>query len=201
MRYAPLFTLLVGLCVLSLVVRIPLAHAQVTTITVTTSSEGANASDGECSLREAITAANTNTAVDTCPAGQPAPAQDVITFKITEPRPLILLLSSLPIITEPVKIDGTTQGCPSKRCIELRGNRSSPGLVITGGSSVVTGLVLNKFNVAIWLLTNGFNFIQGNFIGTGLLGLEAVGNSAGGVLVESNNDACTTPFLYHQPPR
>ncbi|MFT5194001.1 MAG: CSLREA domain-containing protein [Cellvibrionaceae bacterium] len=39
-----------------------------TTITVNTTNDELN-SDGDCSLREAIQAANTDTAVDTCPAG------------------------------------------------------------------------------------------------------------------------------------
>ncbi|MBV9788086.1 MAG: CSLREA domain-containing protein [Chloroflexi bacterium] len=42
------------------------AHAA--TITVTTTTDELNA-DGDCSLREAIRAANSNTAVDSCPAG------------------------------------------------------------------------------------------------------------------------------------
>src|SRR5687768_15112228 len=42
--------------------------AQAATITVTTTSDELNA-DGDCSLREAIRAANSNTQVDTCPVG------------------------------------------------------------------------------------------------------------------------------------
>ena len=43
------------------------AHA--TTIAVTTNTDELN-TDGDCSLREAVRAANTNAAVDACPAGQ-----------------------------------------------------------------------------------------------------------------------------------
>ncbi len=44
------------------------AEAQATSIMVTTTIDELNV-DGDCSLREAIQAANTDTAVDTCPAG------------------------------------------------------------------------------------------------------------------------------------
>ncbi|MBL8093188.1 MAG: CSLREA domain-containing protein [Anaerolineales bacterium] len=54
----------------------PLGIAHAAIITVTTSTDEINA-DGDCSLREAIVAANTNTAVDACPAGSGA---DTITL-------------------------------------------------------------------------------------------------------------------------
>src|SRR3990170_5334510 len=50
--------------------------AQATNIAVNTSTDELNA-DGDCSLREAIQAANTDTAVDACPAGSGA---DTITL-------------------------------------------------------------------------------------------------------------------------
>ena len=53
---------------LCLSVLAPAAPAQAATMTVTTTDDELNA-DGDCSLREAVEAANTNTAVDTCPAG------------------------------------------------------------------------------------------------------------------------------------
>jgi CSLREA domain-containing protein len=49
----------------------PAAHAAGTTITVTTTSDDSTV-DGNCSLREALQAANTDHAVDTCPAGNGA---------------------------------------------------------------------------------------------------------------------------------
>ena len=50
--------------------------AAAATITVSTTTDEVNA-DGDCSLREAVRAANTNAAVDACPAGSSA-AQDTI---------------------------------------------------------------------------------------------------------------------------
>jgi CSLREA domain-containing protein len=49
-------------------------------ILVTTLEDELN-SDGDCSLREAITAANTNTPVDTCPGGDEV-ITDTITFNV-----------------------------------------------------------------------------------------------------------------------
>ena len=50
------------------------------TMLVTTLEDELN-TDGDCSLREAITAANDNTAVDACPAGDPV-ITDTITFDV-----------------------------------------------------------------------------------------------------------------------
>src|SRR6266571_5278712 len=61
--------LLVGLFVVMVGLARP-AHAA-TTITVNTTADEL-ISDGNCSLREAIQAANTDTAVDACPAGSGA---------------------------------------------------------------------------------------------------------------------------------
>lgn len=56
---------------LSLLTSLALAQrpAEAASITVTTATDELNA-DGDCSLREAVRAANTNLAVDACPAGQ-----------------------------------------------------------------------------------------------------------------------------------
>ena len=70
-----------------------------TTITVNTDADELN-SNNNCSLREAIVAANTDTAVDNCPAGSGA---DTITFADNY---TITLTSALPDITTDVTIDG-----------------------------------------------------------------------------------------------
>ena len=57
---------------------LPSPIAWAATITVNTTTDEYN-SDGDCSLREAIIAANTNAARDACPAGQ-ATATDAITL-------------------------------------------------------------------------------------------------------------------------
>src|SRR5215204_5237513 len=68
-----------------------------TTITVNTIVDESNAR-GDCSLREAIRAANTNSAVDGCRAGS-ATKRDAIRFSLGE-RATIVLVKKLPTITD-----------------------------------------------------------------------------------------------------
>ena len=76
-------------------------------------------------------------------------------------------LTALPVISQPVVIDGT-EPPDSTPLIELNGNGlAGPGLTITGGNSLVRGLVINRFGgPGILLQTNGGNVIAGNYIGT-----------------------------------
>jgi CSLREA domain-containing protein len=67
-----------------------LQPARAANITVNTSTDELN-EDGDCSLREAIQAANSNTAVDACPAGSSSET-DTITFApATDGTPIILV--------------------------------------------------------------------------------------------------------------
>ena len=68
-----------------------------TTITVNTIVDESN-TIGDCSLREAIKAANTNAAVDGCRAGS-ATKRDEIRFSLGK-RATIVLASKLPSITD-----------------------------------------------------------------------------------------------------
>src|SRR5918994_2965908 len=68
-----------------------------TTITVNTKEDKSN-TRGDCSLREAIRAANTNSAVDGCRAGS-ATKRDAIRFSLGE-QATIVLASKLPTITD-----------------------------------------------------------------------------------------------------
>ena len=76
-----------------------------TTITVNTRLDQSNII-GHCSLREAIRAANTNSAVDGCEAGS-ATKRDEIRFSLGQ-QATIVLASKLPTITDPsgLTIDG-----------------------------------------------------------------------------------------------
>jgi hypothetical protein len=143
---------------------------------------------GGGSLRQAILDANAN------------PGADTINFNIPGSGVhTIALASGLPTITSPVTIDGSTQpGFAGLPLIELNGAGagSTSGLTITGGSSTVTGLVINGFNLnGIQIGTNGNNIIQGNFIGTNAAGTGALGNHSNGVSVSgttNNNIGGTT---------
>jgi uncharacterized protein (TIGR03437 family) len=116
---------------------------------------------GPGSLRQAILDANSN------------PGPDMIMFNIGGGGvQTIRPGSALPIITDPVTIDGTTQpgntgGTPN---IELDGSNAGQGangLAITAGSSVVKGLAIGNFNGhAISLQQRGNNMIMNNYLGT-----------------------------------
>jgi CSLREA domain-containing protein len=94
-----------------------------TTVTVNTKVDESN-TDGDCSLREAIEAANTNAKVDRCKAGS-ATEEDAIYFALGE-KAKIVLGSQLPTITDAsgLTIDGqkakiTVSGNDAVRVFEV----------------------------------------------------------------------------------
>jgi CSLREA domain-containing protein len=105
--------------------------APLVTIVVNTDSDVINTSNGDCTLREAITAANTNAGVDDCPAG--VSGLDTIGFSVST---TITLGSSLPAVSE----DLTIFAPPS-------------GLTVNGNSlqvlTVNAGITLNLFNLTV----------------------------------------------------
>jgi CSLREA domain-containing protein len=123
-----------------------------------------------CTLREAINAANA------------AAGADTIRFSIGSGPRTISPGAALPAVTDPVTIDGTTQpGFSGSPIIEIEGS-SAPngtnGLRVSAGSSLITGLVINRFKTAfpavngngIQLDTAGGNEIRGCYIGTNIAG-------------------------------
>jgi len=104
----------------------------------------------------------------------------------------ISLATVLPKITAQVTIDGTTQtGFSGTPLIELDGTSvtSGDGLYLAGGNSTVEGLVINRFGGnGIKIDTAGGDIIQGNYIGTDILGTTAEGNSADGISIGSYNN-------------
>lgn len=176
--------------------------ASAKTITVTGTGDTI-AVDGVVTLREAMTAANTNAASGDAPAGDPG--LDVINFNIAGGGVhTINLTSALPTITEPITINGYTQsgaspntlavGSDAVLLIELNGanaGATTSGLTITAGNSTVRGLIINRFAFrGIYLQTNGSNVIAGNFLGTNAGGTAAFPkpNNAVGVYVTSANN-------------
>jgi hypothetical protein len=133
---------------------------------------------GAGSLRQAILGANAN------------PGADTIAFSIGTGQQTISLTSELPTITEAVVIDGTTQpGFAGAPIIELNGTSAgslASGLTISGGSSTVRGLVINRFaQMGILMQTAGDNVITGNYIGTDVTGTANLGNGANGVRLDA----------------
>ena len=139
-----------------------------------------------CTLREAINAANASAGTDT------------IRFVIGSGQKSIAPLSPLPTITDPVVIDGTTQpGFSGTPIIELDGSGAgvgANGLYITAGDSLVTGLVINRFvpgfpsngGNGIFLETGGGNEVRGCYIGTNIAGTAAEGNGGQGILISNS---------------
>ncbi len=139
-----------------------------------------------CTLREAINAANA------------AAGTDTIRISIGSGPRTIQPTAALPTIVEPVTIDGTTQpGFSGTPIIELDGSMAgagSNGLRISGGGSLVTGLVINRFLAAfpagggngILLETAGGNEIRGCYIGTNMAGSADLGNGGDGVQISSS---------------
>ena len=134
--------LLIGVLVLAGVL---VRSAAATTIIVNSALDTA-ADDGECTLREAITAANTNTAsgvlAGECDAGQAAPTVDLITFNILAAGPHVISTNVLPPITEPVEIDGYTQASSSanSQASLAGGTDAIIQIQIDGGGADPTGL-------------------------------------------------------------
>lgn len=140
---------------------------------------------GDCTLREALNAANRS------------PGTDTITFHIGGGGPqTIQPASSLPECLEPVVLDATTQdGFSGAPLIELDGSRAGTdavGLRLRGGQSVVKGFVVNRFAWGgIWIEYGHGTRIQGNYVGTDATGTQARGNGRdyfGGIMLSQADD-------------
>jgi len=172
------------------------------TITVNSTADAA-ADDGACTLREAIIAANTNTAsgamAGECVAGEASPTVDTIAFDIAGSGVRTITPvggsaggSDLQFITDPVTIDGymqtgsqpntnATGAINAVPLIELDGSSSSHCLVVFApGTVTIRGLVINGcHSEAIDLESGSTTLIEGNFIGTDATGTMARGASSG----------------------
>jgi hypothetical protein len=159
MRFA-----LTGLCSLALATGVPAASFEVTT----------TADSGSGSLRQAILDANVTTAVDD------------VTFNIAGSGPFTIApLTPLPVITQPLRIDGYSQpgsvpnsiaaeagGLDATLMVELSGSNlpNAIGLdfnsVTTSGENLVRGLNINRFATAIRRYAGAPIRIEGCFLGT-----------------------------------
>ena len=169
----------------------PLAQGVVFTVNSAADpgSDACNAT--ECTLREAISAANATVVRDTIEFNIPGGGAHTI-------RPV----SPLPTITNPVIIDGYTQpgaspntlpdGNDAVLLIELDGSAGLPlnGLEIVAGDSLVRGLAINRFGqTGVVLRNRGNNIIEGNFIGPDLTGTQKQGNGQDGIaIIDSSNN-------------
>lgn len=148
---------------------------------------------GDGSLRQAIGNANINGDLS------------VISFNLPGSGPFTISPTSpLPVITNPIVIDGYTQpgsaantdpqGDNAVLLIELDGSNSggsASGLIVNGPSNcVIRGLVINRFaQSGIQLLTAANASVEGNFIGTDTTGTQSRGNGQNGVVLQSTSNA------------
>lgn len=140
-----------------------------------------SAGDGPCTLRAAIQQANASSGAD------------AIEFAITGPAPhTIQPQSALPVVTEAVTMDGTTEpdfaGAP---VIELDGTAAgtnADGLRFTASNCVLRGLVVNRFDGDGIEISGSSNLIEGNYIGTDVSGTQLAGNRRNGIAVWSGSD-------------
>ena len=136
----------------------------------------------ECTLREAITAANS------------LAGPDNIVFNIAPAgAKTIAPASALPVVSEALIIDGTTQpgfaNCASGPIVGLDGcgaGAGANGVEISAGSSIVRGLVINSFQGnGILLETGGANSVECNYVGAQPDGTTAAGNGGDGVRIDA----------------
>ena len=164
----------------------PVAAQVAPLIVNSTADPGTGGCDAsECTLREAIAAANAN------------PGADTIAFGILGAGPhTIVPESGLPPITDQVTIDGYTQrgaqantapsGTNARPMIEIDGSRAgNDGLSVFANASVVRGLVINRFsNDAIFVNADDV-VVAGNFLGTDPSGTRDLGNGGDGVAINA----------------
>ena len=158
--------------------------------------------DGECTLREAIVASNTDTAsgalAGECIAGS---GDDIINFNIAGAGVrTIVPLSQLPPIEAKVDINGYSQpGAAANTAIapaalngnlliEIDGTNVAnyallfDGDTAGGAGSSVRGLVINRFGENNTIVIGANNItVAGNYIGTDPTGLIDLGNAGPGI--------------------
>lgn len=149
--------------------------ASAATFVVTTTADTNDTCDADCSLREAITAANGSAGPHTIAFNIPGGGVRTIT-----------LASALPNITQRVTIDGYTQPGSSPNTnatgainavplIEVKGSGSTPTFSVRASNSVVRGLVVSGALIPIEVTAATGVVIAGNFIGSTADGLATSG--------------------------
>jgi hypothetical protein len=159
---------------------------------------------GEVTLRDALTAIDTQAASGNAPAGT---ASNTITFAIGAVGAIQTInvgsgnvAGPLPAITHQVAIDGRSQGGPGyggPPLIALNGSSAGPdavGLELDPGSdgSTADSLVIQQFGGdGIELLGTSRNVLVGNYVGTDVSGTEPSGNGHDGIFLGAGAAANT----------
>jgi len=172
------------------------ASATTHATTILVDDAGDTPTPGKCTLREAITAASTNSATGGCAAGQAGPTVDAIHFAIPGAGlHTITLGSTLPDITDIVTIDGYSQagssvntmqvGDDAKLMIEVSGVglcSCVPMLRIAASGSHVRGLIIDHTSssgIYVQAISGTASdvVVEGNFIGVDATGMNVAAST------------------------
>jgi len=147
-----------------------------------TFSVTSTADSGAGSLRQAILDANAAAGADTISFA--IPGSGMQTVAVTS--------GALPVITDPVVIDGRSQpgyaGSPLIR-VDNGTGASVTGLDVSGGSSQLLGLAITGFNTGIRLAIGGSNRVAADWVGLAGAGVPA-GNTTG-ILIRTGSSGNT----------
>lgn len=190
---------LFALALIASIIAVPLSKVNAAaTITVDSALGTAAADDGACTLREAITNANNDNQSGStdCVAGSGA---DTIEFDIAGAGPhTITPDSALPVITEALTIDGTTDdehdanGAVAPAAfdgvimIEIDGTGAGTvnGFNVQADDVTIKGLAINGFEQDAINIDGADNIaITGNYIGTDPDGVSGVSNGGNGIAI------------------
>src|SRR2546428_231082 len=156
----------------------PTAYAATYTVNTVDDHDDGVCNVADCTLREAINAANAGSGGDTISFNIPGAGLHTIN-----------LTSGLPGIFKTMTIDGTTQpGFSGAPLIELNGagaGSGAYGLAFPAApNAIVKGLIINRFG-GYGISVDSFSglVVQGCYIGTNATGTAAAPNGAGGIRV------------------
>lgn len=162
-----------------------------TTFTVTTTADhddgSCNVSD--CTLREAINAANAATGADT------------IAFNITGSGVHTIAPGSvLPQISDALTVDGWTQGgleYSGPPLVELNGASTAGSGLVASAQAMIRGLIINRFpGAGVDLLAGSSgSSVENSFIGTNAAGTADLGNGGIGVRTFANGVGVTSNVI------
>src|SRR5918994_183346 len=168
--------------------------AWASTITVTTTTDE-QTTNGTCSLREAIEAANTNTAVDACVAGS-ATENDVINFALPGTAPwTVNLTTELPPLTSNIEIDG-----PGADQLTVRRADTAVDnfriFTVSGDTTVVTikGMTISNGNTVDNTKGGGILIADSGIITVtdSTISGNAADDGGGGIGIDSDTDGTLT---------
>ncbi|HEX2465043.1 MAG TPA: CSLREA domain-containing protein [Thermoanaerobaculia bacterium] len=163
------------------------AQGAFATLITVNSTADTEVDSGQCTLREAIKAANNNAQSGAmpgeCAAGEASPTVDSIVFTIAGTGHTISPSSQLPSITQTVTIDGGNNGTATDRVQISGGGTVSSGLVAEFTSGVtIENFVINGFTSRQIGMFDATGFVvEGCYLGINPAGDAVVAGSGRGV--------------------